>query len=227
MRYSILLALMMLSCFVVTVPAQSAEGEVKNPSLRWEKDIAKFRAADAKEKPAEGQVVFVGSSSIKLWDLPKYFPEREEELINRGFGGSKIEDSVYYADQIVTPLKPRTIVFYAGDNDIASKYTPERVAADFQRFTTKIHDKLPKTKVVFIAIKPSISRWKIVDNVRAANRLIAEICAADDRLEFVDVDGPMLGEDGTPDPKLFVKDGLHLSDSGYKLWVSLVSPHLD
>ncbi|MEX0794665.1 MAG: SGNH/GDSL hydrolase family protein [Pirellulaceae bacterium] len=218
---------MMLSCFVVTVPAQSAEGEVKNPSLRWEKDIAKFRAADAKEKPAEGQVVFVGSSSIKLWDLPKYFPEREEELINRGFGGSKIEDSVYYADQIVTPLKPRTIVFYAGDNDIASKYTPERVAADFQRFTTKIHDKLPKTKVVFIAIKPSISRWKIVDNVRAANRLIAEICAADDRLEFVDVDGPMLGEDGTPDPKLFVKDGLHLSDSGYKLWVSLVSPHLD
>lgn len=227
MRYSFVLAVMALFGFAGTGLAQSAEGEAKNPSLRWEKDIAKFRAADAEEKPAEGGVVFVGSSSIKLWDLPKYFPGREEELINRGFGGSKIEDSVYYADQIVTPLKPRTVVFYAGDNDINAKYSPERVAADFQRFTTKIHDELPETKVVFIAIKPSISRWKIVENVRAANRLIAEICAADERLVFVDVDGPMIGEDGTPDPKLFVKDGLHLSDAGYKLWVSLVTPHLD
>lgn len=227
MRCPIVLAVMTLSCFVGNVLAQSAEKEAKNPSLRWEKDIAKFRAADETQKPAEGQLVFVGSSSIKLWDLPKYFPGREEEMINRGFGGSKIEDSVYYADQIVIPLKPRTVVFYAGDNDIAGKYTPERVAADFQRFTTKIHDELPETKVVFIAIKPSISRWKIVDNVRAANRLIAKICAADERLVFIDVDEPMLGEDGTPDPKLFVKDGLHLSDAGYKLWVSLVSPHLD
>ena len=48
----------------------------------------------------------------------------------------------------------------------------------------------------------------------------------DERLAFIDIDTPMLGDDGKPRAELFIKDGLHLSDAGYKIWSDLVRPHL-
>ena len=90
-----------------------------------------------------------------------------------------------------------------------------------------MHASLPATRIAFIGIKPSLARWAIVDTVREANRLVRARCDRDDRLGFVDVDGPMIGWDGKPRADLFVKDGLHLSPKGYALWNVLVSPFLD
>ena len=192
---------------------------------RWEKDIQKFEARDRESSPQEQGVLFIGSSSIRGWDLEESFPGKN--YINRGFGGSQIVDSTHFSDRIIFPYKPRVIVLYAGDNDVNSGKSPEQVFEDFRRFAKTVHQKLPKSRIVFVAIKPSIKRWNLVGKMREANRLIDEFCGEDSRLVFVDIDKPMLGEDGRPRKDLFVEDGLHLSASGYKLWTSLVAPHLD
>jgi len=191
---------------------------------RWEKTIQRFEEQDARQAPPKNAVLFLGSSSIVGWDLGEWFPG--VEAINRGFGGSEIADSVRFAGRIVTPYEPRVIVFYAGDNDVARGKTPEQVLADFRRFVSKVHADLPKTRIVFVAIKPSIRRWQLVDKMRRANAMIREVCEADERLVFVDVDPPMIGPDGKPKEELFRDDGLHLNAAGYRLWSDLVGPHL-
>ena len=198
--------------------------EPASPFARWEKAISAFEEQDEKSLPPKGAVLFVGSSSIRMWNVEKSFPDHT--VINRGFGGSQIADSTHFADRIIVKHEPKTIVFYAGDNDIARGKTPERVAADFQSFANLIHQKLPKTKIVYIGVKPSIARWKLADTMQRANKLIKVLCEKDKRLVFVDVFPPMLGDDGKPRAELFIKDGLHLSEKGYAVWTEQVLPHL-
>jgi len=159
-----------------------------------------------------------------MWKLDDHFAELP--VINRGFGGSQIADSIQFADRILLPYEPRIVVLYAGDNDVAAGKTPERVLADYRLFVKTVHDRLPKTRIVFIAIKPSIARWRLVEKMRKANSLIRAVTKEDERLSFVDIDTPMIGDDGQPRKDLFLKDGLHLNADGYKLWASLVKPHL-
>ncbi len=216
------------ACFIGTF-AFSVGGHVlanekpQGPS-RWESAIQKFEEQDRRMPPAKGGILFVGSSSIRFWDLEKHFPELEP--LNRGFGGSQVADTVHFADRIVLPYEPRVIVMYAGDNDIAAGKTPCEVHDEFQTFVGLVHEKLPATRIVFVAIKPSIRRWELVPKMRAANALILATCVEDERLEFVDIDTPMIGEDGHPRPELFIQDGLHLSNAGYELWTGLVRPLL-
>lgn len=202
----------------------AAEKEVPASIAKWKGEMDKFAKKDQENPVKPGGVVFVGSSSIRMWDLDKSFPKLNG--LNRGFGGSRLEDSVYYADRIVLPYKPRTVVVYAGDNDIAAKYTPEQIREDFQEFVTKVREELPETKILYIAVKPSLSRWKLIKEVRATNKLIAQQCAKTENCEFIDIDAPMLGEDGKPRPELFKKDGLHMTDEGYAVWAEALKPHL-
>jgi len=192
---------------------------------RWAETIAKFAAADkTKPSPQEG-ILFVGSSSIRMWNLPKYFPDLP--VINRGFGGSEICDSTHYFDTLVAKHDPSIVVLYAGDNDIAGGKSAELVLSDFRMFEKLMKEELPRAKLVYISIKPSIARWKLAEEMEDANRKIAADCeAGDEQLEFVDVWQPMLGEDGKPRKELFLKDGLHLNHEGYQLWTGLVSKHL-
>jgi lysophospholipase L1-like esterase len=203
------------------VPHQAAASAQAD---RWAKEMAAFEEQDRKD-PAVGGVVFVGSSSIRLWDLKKSFPD--VPALNRGFGGSVIPDSVAHVDLLVIRHKPRIVIFYAGDNDIAAGHTPQQVFNDYKAFVAKVHAALPATRIAFIAIKPSIQRWALVDKVRAANALVREHAAADDRLGFVDVDGPMLGWDEKPRKDLFIADGLHMTPKGYELWTTLVRPFIE
>jgi hypothetical protein len=192
---------------------------------RWAKEMAAFEQQDKARPPAAGGIVFVGSSSIRLWDLARSFPGLP--TLNRGFGGSQIVDSVNHADLLVIRHKPRTVVFYAGDNDLAGGKTPEAVLADYKAFVAKVRSALPDTRFVFIGIKPSIQRWALIAKVREANGLIRKFCEQDDRLGFVDVDGPMLGWDEKPRKDLLIDDGLHLTPKGYELWTVLVRPFLE
>ena len=189
----------------------------------WAKDMAAFEEQDKKD-PAIGGIVFVGSSSIRLWDLEKSFPEMP--IVNRGFGGSEIPDSVNHADLLVIRHKPRTVVFYGGDNDIANGRSPQQVFDDYKRFVTTVRAALPQARIAFIAIKPSIQRWALIDKIRAANALVRTFAETDDRLGYIDVDGPMLGWDEKPRKELFVADGLHMTPKGYEVWTVLVRPFL-
>jgi lysophospholipase L1-like esterase len=213
---SVLVALSAIAVLHVCVAAQNDE---------WASDMAAFARQDRDAPPAAGGIIFVGSSSIRFWDVARSFPNLP--VINRGFGGSQIIDSVRHADLLVIKHKPRTVVFYAGDNDLAAGKTPAQVAADFKAFVTKVHTALPATRIAFIGIKPSLLRWSFREKIREANALIQKYCAGDDRLGFVDVDGPMLGWDETPRKDLFRDDGLHLTPKGYELWTALVRPFLD
>ncbi|MBI1311246.1 hypothetical protein GC176_08055 [bacterium] len=205
-------------------PAESKSEEPANPSARWEATIQKFEQQDETNPPPKNHILFVGSSSIRRWKLDKSFPDLQP--INRGFGGSEIADSIDFADRLILKHQPRVVVLYAGDNDLAKGKSPERVTADFEEFVATIHKALPETKIVFIAVKPSLARWKLIEKIREANAAVKAICEQNDRLEFVDVDAPMLGDDGTPRPELFLKDGLHMTEAGYEIWANLVRPHI-
>lgn len=197
-----------------------AQLDEKFPVTRWEKRIAALEQAAKDNPPPKDCIVFIGSSSIVRWDLKKWFPDLP--VVNHGFGGSHLGDSVHYAERLVIPFRPATVVVYAGDNDLSGGKSPERVFSDYQKFVAKVQEQLPETKIIYIAIKPSIRRWALIDKVRKANALIAEAAKKDSRLEYLDVDGPMLGEDDKPRKELFVQDGLHLSDEGYALWTKLL-----
>ena len=139
---------------------------------QWKAEIDRFTAADAAHPPQSQGVLFVGSSTIRKWtSLAKDFPA--VPVINRGFGGSELSDSVFYADRIAIPYRPRLIVVYAGDNDLARGKTPAIVHGDFRAFCAKIHAALPQTRILFVAIKPSPSREKLKDKIIAANGLKA------------------------------------------------------
>jgi lysophospholipase L1-like esterase len=207
---------------LVSVPFQAPDKD-KDDAQRWEKTIAAFEKRDADKPPPKNAILFVGSSSIVRWDVAKSFPDLE--VINRGFGGSQIADSVYFAPRIVVKYQPRVIVFYAGDNDIAGGKTPDRVRDDFKAFAENVRKELPRTKLVFLSIKPSVARWKLFDKATEANKLIEDYCKSDKNLVYVDVVKPML-DDGKPKPDLFVQDGLHMNENGYKLWTTILAPHL-
>ncbi len=195
----------------------------KKPN-RWEKNIKRFEERDKTAPPPTGKILFLGSSSIVRWNTGKLFPNHT--TINRGFGGSQISDSLEFADRILLPYRPKTIVFYAGDNDIASGESAQQVVDDYKALIAKVHDKLPKTKFVFVAIKPSTKRRNLWNKMKRANEAIAELSKSDQRLEYLDIATPMLSPDGTPKKQLLAGDGLHLSPQGYKLWTSLALPLL-
>jgi lysophospholipase L1-like esterase len=209
-----------LSSFDRPAYAQNAAA----PIDKWAKEMAAFEEQDLKD-PAIGGVVFVGSSSIRLWDLGKYFPG--VRVLNRGFGGSEIPDSVSHVELLVVKHKPTTVIFYAGDNDIANGRTPQQILDDYKAFVAKVHAALPATRIAFIGIKPSIQRWALVDKVRAANALVRDYAGTDERLGFIDVDGPMLGWDEKPRKELFIADGLHMTPKGYEIWTALVRPFVE
>jgi lysophospholipase L1-like esterase len=224
----------MLNCFrsvmgwgLIAVSCAMALGqEAQKPAEadKWEAAIKTFEDQARKTPVAEGANLFVGSSSIRLWKLESSFPNHA--CVNHGFGGSQLGDSAKYAERIVIPHKPRVVVVYAGDNDIAAGKTPEAVFADYRSLRDKLHAALPETKLVFVSIKPSPSRWKLREKGLEANRLIREEIARGKNQVFVDIWTPMLGDDGMPRPELFVKDNLHMSDAGYATWNKLVEPHL-
>ena len=204
-----------MSMKVFTVLALTVSCLLAAPD-KWEKDIAKFEAA-AKAKPLpKGALLFVGSSSIRMWDLKQSFPDRV--TINHGFGGSELEDSLHFADRIIIPHAPKIVFLYAGDNDINKGKTAERVVDDYQKFVKKLHRSLPKTRIVFLPIKPSLSRWEKWPEMSKANLAIQTLAKKNLLLDYLDTATPMMGKNGKPMPDLFKNDGLHLNDKGYLIW---------
>ena len=192
---------------------------------RWEKEIAGIEKRLAAEPPKPGGTFFVGSSTIRLWNLKKSFPDAG--YVNVGFGGSEIRDCMHFASRIITPYKPKTIVFYAGDNDVASGRKPEQLLADFKEFAAAIHKQLPDCAILFLAVKPSVARWTQYEKQKRANAMIEDYCGMNRRLTFIDTAPLLLGSDGKPNPELYAKDGLHLSAAGYEKWTPHVKKTLE
>jgi len=203
-----------------SLPTQTDSG-----ASRWETEIKSFEASDQTNPPPKGAILFIGSSSFRLWKtLARDFPGHR--VINRGFGGSQLADSVAFAGRIVIPYQPRMILLYAGDNDIAVGKTPDQVCSDFKTFVEKVHAALPGTRIAYVSIKPSIARLRLLEKMKAANELIKDYARKQDKLMFIDIFTPMLGPNAEPRKELFISDGLHLNAKGYELWTSVIKPCL-
>lgn len=190
---------------------------------KWEKDMKAFEKQDATNPPPKGGVLFIGSSSIRKWtSVAEDFPEHK--VINRGFGGSEMADVIHFADRIIFPYEPSMIFLYEGDNDMGHGRTADEILLHFKAFVEKVHAKLPETHIAFIAIKPSIKRRSLMEDMWEANLMIKGFCASSPRLHFMDVFQPMLDEEGEPAPKWFVSDGLHMNAEGYALWTEIGMP---
>ena len=174
-----------------------------------------------------GLVVFYGSSSIRLWDtLTEDF--REIGVLNLGFGGSTLEACVWFFERLVVPCSPRSIICYAGDNDLGDGKTPEEVLTYFRRLLDKVDAHFPATiPFSFMSIKQSPSRMGIADRIRRTNDMIRQELEGHTKRYFIDVYSPMLAPDGRPDTSLFLEDGLHVSPKGYQVWHNVLNEWRD
>lgn len=200
------------------------EGE--NPE-RWEDEISAFEVEDQLTSPPEGSIVFVGSSSIRLWESLKDDMD-PLPVIKRGFGGSKLFDAIYFTDRIITPYKPEILVVFSGTNDISGNNPKqaEEVVALYKQFVERVHRRMPDLPIYFIAISPTRSRWEHRDIVFETNRRVAAITESDERLYFIDTASALLDESGEPNDGLFLGDNLHLNKDGYAVWTSIIKPVL-
>ncbi len=190
-------------------------------------EITAYKKADSADAPPQGAILFVGSSSFRKWtDVQQSFPGYT--IINRGFGGSMLPDVIRYAPDIIYPYKPKQVVIYAGDNDFAASdtVTAQTVFSRFHQLFWLIRDSLPQASVVFVAIKPSPSRRRLMPRMKEANALIATFLKAHANTAFVDVFKPMLLPDGRPKPEIFESDSLHMNAKGYAIWQKALQPVL-
>jgi len=209
-----MLTLLRFSFCLLLVPSfQDAES---NRVEKYEKDIVAIEKRLKTKPPSEDAIFFTGSSTIRRWNLAENFPGMPYE--NCGFGGSQTRDVVHFAPRILLPYKPKTIVFYSGDNDINAKRTPQQVAEDFKAFVNFIHKDNPKTKIILLGIKHSASRDKQMADQKKANSLL--------ELTFIDIAPLFLDSSGQVKADHFADDKLHLSPKAYEVLAEKIKPLL-
>lgn len=202
-------------------PPEAAAGH----AAHFENEIAAFEKADLKSPPPRDAVLFVGDSAIRMWkSLAEDFPEFK--VINRGFGGSVLSDSTFFADRIVVPYHPRLIVLKAGGNDLTGGKSPRQIADDFQAFVDAVRSKLPGVRIAYQSINPNPARWSQKEKRLQTNALIKAMVEKGTNLDFIEVWDPFLGSDGLPKKALFLPDGVHNNPAGYKVMADIVRPHL-
>ena len=193
----------------------------------YRNEIQSFKKSDSLQQPKKNTILFVGSSSFRLWkDIQQAFPTHT--IINRGFGGSSFPDVIRYADDIIFPYQPKQIVIYCGENDFASSdtVTSGLVVQRFEKLFTLIREKLPNVAVAYVSMKPSPSRWQLKEKMQDANKQIKTFLKKKKKTAFIDVWEPMLNEEGKPKDELFVGDKLHMNEKGYAIWQKKIEPYL-
>lgn len=192
---------------------------------KWKKAMSDFDKRDQAEQVRPGSNLFVGSSSITNWkDIAAYF--ENAYVINRGFGGSRFKDLIYFSGRVITPYKPSKIFIYEGDNDIAGGMTAKDVMAQARLLRKKIEQALPGTPVVFISVKPSVSRWHLRKEYIKFNKSLKKFSKRTAQTEYADVWSAMLDENGVVRNDIFLKDNLHMKPEGYKIWQKVLAPYL-
>lgn len=191
-------------------------------------EIQQFKKLDSTQLPLTNAILFVGSSSFQKWhDVQDYFPN--ETIINRGFGGSELTDAIRYANDIIIPYHPRQIVIYSGENDLAysDSITPEIVLSRFKKLFNIIRSSMPGVPVIYVSIKPSPSRQRLMPEILAANTFIKQFLHSKKKTVFIDVYHKMLDENGKPMPDIFLEDNLHMNAKGYHIWQKAIEPYLE
>lgn len=192
---------------------------------RFEKDVAAFEAEDRASPPPPGGVLFVGSSSIRYWEVAAAFPSLK--TIRRGYGGSHVTDTLHFADRIIFRYAPSLVVFYAGDADVAAGKGARQIAEDTGRLVARLHERMPTTPVVVIGTKPSPLHWAHMETIREANRIVRTWLATDSMAAYVDVEAALIGPDGQPRADFYTDNRLNLNERGYAAWTAATRPVIE
>lgn len=221
--------LTILAGIVLCVFASCGTAKVSEPTLdldRLEAEIIAFEDFDKTARYRPDAVLFTGSSSIRFWQTlgsdMSPIPS-----INRGFGGSTIPEVNHYYDRIITKFRPSIIVLYAGENDLWVGRSVGQVVDDYKTFVKKTKKVLPDTKIVFLSMKPSPSRWSKWNLYEDGNNQIKGLTEKDPNQYFIDISTTMMGADGKPKPSIFIQDMLHMNADGYVGWKKTVFPIID
>lgn len=193
----------------------------------FRKEIDAFKKKDSAAMPAKNQILFTGSSSFTKWtDVQDYFPGYP--ILNRAFGGSQLVDMIRYVDEAIIVYKPKQIVIYCGENDVAASdtVTAQTVLKRFQKLFSLIRNRMPKVPIAFVSLKPSVSRWKLEPVFVEANKLIKNFISRQKSAVFIDTHKAMLLPDGNVRPDIFIADNLHMNAKGYKIWQPIIRPYL-
>ena len=178
----------------------------------------KYKAAALVHPP----IVFTGSSSVRMWpNLKDLAPA--QRVLNTGFGGSQARDLLHFKEKLILQYKPKQVFIYEGDNDLFAGQSPRSVLRRTKRIFRAIKRQNKNTKVVLIAAKPSISRWHLKEKYLRLNRLFKQWAAKKQQIGYADIWSPML-KDGKLIKSLFISDGLHMNEDGYKIWEGVISP---
>jgi lysophospholipase L1-like esterase len=162
--------------------------------------------------------VAIGSTSIQMWNsIEEDFPKAQ--IVNLGFRGATLASCAWYFDRVVLPFEPKSILLYAGDNDLGNERYPEEVLIFFQQFVSLVRKHLNDIPVAFISIKPSLARWNVNDRIKFTNDLIKKETENDNsNLYFIDIYQHMLNEHNFPISEFYLENGLHMNRKGYELW---------
>ena len=211
---------------LLLIAACAADVHAQKDPQRFEGTIINFEERDKFDPPAEGVILFTGSSSIAIWhDIPNHFPDHD--VINRGFGGSEFSDLLHYKDRVIFAYKPSKIFIYEGDNDIAAGEPVKSIMKEAKTLRKAIKKELPGVPVIFISAKPSISRWHLKEEYEELNKKLRKYARRTSDTEFADVWTPMLDEDGEVMKDVFLDDNLHMNEKGYEIWQEALRPYVE
>jgi len=169
-------------------------------------------------------IVFTGSSSIRMWkDLPGLF--QNPKIINTGFGGSKASDLLYYLDELVLDFNPSKVIIYEGDNDISSGHKINFILKNIKSIIKKIEKKNKYVQIILISAKPSIMRWDLRKKYIQLNKKYKNLALKNNNIHYADIWSQMI-DSGELKTDIFIEDGLHLNEKGYKIWEKVLRPIL-
>lgn len=195
---------------------------------RWSTAMDAFDEQNASDPDPPDAVLFIGSSSIRRWstlatDIAPY------RTIRRGYGGAKFTDMAVFAKRIVSPHQYRAIVMFVGNGVVGKEddHTPDQIESLARHIVDVSHRHQPGAPFFLIEITPCEKRFSAWPKIRAVNARLREIALSTPDTYFVPTASHYLKADGTPRPELFVEDRLHLNESGYHLWASLIRRRLD
>ncbi len=180
--------------------------------------LTQLKATEAKYRDVPtGNIIFFGSSSIRLWPgLKRAFPAVTIE--NWGFGGSTLSECVEAFEHFIVPRQPSGLVIYAGDNDLARGALPEDVWQSLGTLMNGRDERLDAVQTAFLSLKISSARAELRAQIDQTNVWCQREIWARQNAIWVDVAAAMLDADEQPRRELFMKDELHLSRAGYDVW---------
>ena len=211
--------------FIVLCTVQILCAQETKPPF-WN-DIQTFKKQDSAHFPGTNKILFIGSSSFTNWkDVQDYFPAYP--IINRGFGGSSLVDQVRYVKEVVFPYRPKQIIIYCGENDLASSDTvsAKTVYKRFVQLFTLIRNQFANVPILYISMKPSPSRQLLMPKMREGNAMIRQFLKTKKQTGYIDVYKEMIDDEGKPRQELFLQDNLHMNKSGYTIWKAAIEPYL-